>query len=362
MTSAADKFKQNRSKLGSQQSKPGSAIAGAMQEQAEAATRVDVRHIPLERIYTESQVRDISNDVVAEYASSFRDSEAGQPEQAIKVWANPDGRYLVLFGEHRYRAQLLNQTEYGDDSGLRYQSIIAQVVTGECPTGHDRARLQLQENILRNPISPIEIALAVKSAKEGGAISSLDDAVKWLGLAGTEKAGTAKKELSQALSLLADPSATDLVELVRTGEMKVYKAKNELALRQKSAVKAAQDLAIKEASEDANRRVADLQKKLNDVQTSNSSPEAVSSEEDAIKKEIEKTMEEAKSPSSSKVKPSTPQRFSLEYKDALTILEILDKVAQNAGLESVNFDGGSLNRKQWESIISDRLVGIRSEL
>lgn len=354
-------MKQRKAGGGTPKPPTGSTIATAMHEQAEAATRVDVRHIQLEAIYTEDQVRDINDDVVAEYASSFRESDSGQPEQPIKVWANPDGRYLVLFGEHRYRAQLLNQKEHGDASG-RYQSIIAQVVSGECPTGHARSRLQLQENILRNPISPIEIALAVKAAKEDGAISSLNDAVAWLGLAGTDKAGTAKKELSQALSLLDDPEAADLVEMVRTGEMKVYKAKNELASRQKEAAKAEREKAAKEASEQAEQRVAELQAQLEKAHSPSDEVSGDSPSEEEIKEEIAKTMEQAKAPKQVENKPSAPQRFSLEYKDALTILEILDRVAQDAGLESVNFDPELLNRKQWESILADRLTQIRCEL
>lgn len=346
-------LKQRKGGAGAPKPSTGSTIAAAMHEQAEAATRVDVRHIPLEAIYTEDQVRDINDDVVAEYASSFRESDSGQPEQPIKVWANPDGRYLVLFGEHRYRAQLLNQKEHGDASG-RYQSIIAQVVSGECPTGHARARLQLQENILRNPISPIEIALAVKAAKADGAISSLNDAVAWLGLAGTEKAGTAKKELSQALSLLDDPEAADLVEMVRTGEMKVYKAKNELAARQKAAVKAER--------EQAEQRVAELKAQLEKARSSGGEASGNTPSEEELQNEIAKTMEQAKTPKKAENKPSAPQRFAVSYGDALTLLEILNKVAQEKGLESINYSDDGLDRKQWDSIIADRLMQIRNEL
>jgi len=354
-------LKQRKAGAGAPKPSTGSTIAAAMHEQAEAATRVDVRHIPLEAIYTEDQVRDINDDVVAEYASSFRESDSGQPEQPIKVWANPDGRYLVLFGEHRYRAQLLNQEQHGDSSG-RYQSIIAQVVSGECPTGHARARLQLQENILRNPISPIEIALAVKAAKEDGAISSLNDAVAWLGLAGTDKAGTAKKELSQALSLLDDPDAADLVEMVRTGEMKVYKAKNELAARQKEAAKAEREKAAQEASEQAEQRVAELQAQLEKARSSGGEVSGNAPSEEELQNEIAKTMEQATTPKKAENKPSAPQRFAVSYGDALTLLEILNKVAQEKGLESINYSDDGLDRKQWDSIIADRLMQIRNEL
>lgn len=371
---------------------PTSAIASAMTEQAASSNRIDARHIPIEAIYTEAQVREINQDAVDEIAATIRDSKTGQPETPIKVWANPDGRFLVLFGEHRFHAQKMNHSEYPDDR--RFDTILALVHSGECPKGHDRAKLQLQENMLRTPVTPIEIALAVRAAQQDGVISSLPDAIRWLGLEDSPKKGTVTKELSQAISLLSDETAQDLVEAVQTGQMKVYKAAEELKERRRQSAAEAAAAAAKEAVQAkeaetalkiqelqeqllaSQNRVAELLSASDDAENSagvdtqdlaNLDPEIQDelAQEENRQRDIEAAIQQAreeaptpKAPKPEKKPAERPARFSLDYADAIKMLRVLDSVASEFDLPNLNFDREQVSRKVWDSILADRLPEI----
>jgi len=369
-----------------------SALQKAMQS-APVARDVVVKNILLDDIYTEKQVRQIDEEKVLEYAATIRGSETGQPIQPIVLWANPNGTYLVIVGEHRYRAQLYNRDNYGQD----YDHITAVIKTGECPQGSDRRRIQMQENLQHNPMSDIEIALVVREEMEAGTFDTLSGAVEWLHLGGNELGktkGSMTAVLSQVFSLLDDPDAIDLVEAVHTGEMKPYKAKKIHSERLKE--KARQEAEAKQAEvvslevKKANDRIAALEAQLEQSKTVVSKVEAGEGEEYLLEDDAEVVDEEeflaserarqvdieeqieierkkadeaeaatkAQAKTAEKKKPATPQRFSLDFENAISLLELLDKVAQDNDLEAIGYDPETIKRKQWDSIINDRLPEI----
>jgi len=363
------------------------STTGAIAKAMETRPDMSVSRILVSEIYTEKQVREVNNDKVLEYASSIRGSEDGQPLQPITVWQNPEGGYLVIIGEHRYRAQLHNF----ENHGKKYESIYAIVRTGECPQGSDRRRIQLQENLQQNPMSDVEIALVVRDEMAAGTFSTMVDAVKWLHVDGADvrAAGTVRKTLSQVFSLLDDPQAADLVEAVHRGEIKPYKAKQLLDERQAAAK--AKELEEKQAEvislevKRSNDRIAELEAQLeksrsivqqvenmdeetdfnfDDVEEYEDAEELIHAERERQidieeKIEIEKAKAEKAEKAKAKVdKPAPAVRFSLDLEQAVLVLDLLDHLASEHGLENLSFDAESLNRKQWDSIFKDRVPEI----
>lgn len=364
------------------------STTGAIAKAMETRPDMSVSRILVSEIYTEKQVREVNNDKVLEYASSIRGSEDGQPLQPITVWQNPEGGYLVIIGEHRYRAQLHNFENYGK----KYESIYAIVRTGECPQGSDRRRIQLQENLQQNPMSDVEIALVVRDEMAAGTFSTLVDAVKWLHVDGAELGKTPSSIrviLTQVFALLDDPEAVDLVEAVHKGEMKPYKAKKILDERQAAAK--AKELEEKQAEvislevKRSNDRIAELEAQLeksrsivqqvenmdeetdfnfDDVEEYEDAEELIQAEQERqidIEEQIE--IEKAKAEKAEKAKakvdkPAPAVRFSLDLEQAVLVLDLLDHLASEHGLENLSFDADSLNRKQWDSIFKDRVVEI----
>lgn len=344
-------------------------------------------YIPLKDIYTEKQVREVDENTVLDYASSFRGSENKQPMQPITVWQNEEGRYLVIMGEHRYRAQKYNFENYGDE----YSTIIAIVNKGEKPDNAKRRRMQLQENMLHRPMSDIEIAMVVREEMESGTFNTLKGAVEWLHLDGVETGSaptTIMSTLSQVFSLLDDPEAKDLVEAVHKGEMKPYKAKAEHAKRIKERKQAAQNVVSMEVKR-AQSKIKELEEKLKksqalvqqientdgvsiddlDYEGEIADADALVEAEKIRQVEIEEAIEieirhaeqaatKAQAKTAEKKKLATPQRFSLDFENAISLLELLDKVAQDNDLEAIGYDPETIKRKQWDSIIKDRLPEI----
>jgi len=344
-------------------------------------------NIPLKDIYTEKQVREVDENTVLEYASSFRGSDTKQPMQPITVWQDEEGKYLVIMGEHRYRAQKHNFENYGDE----YSTIIAIVNKGEKPENAKRRRMQLQENMMHRPMSDIEIALVVREEMEAGTFNTLKGAVEWLHLDGVETGSaptTIMSTLSQVFSLLDDPEAKDLVEAVHKGEMKPYKAKAEHAKRIKERKQAAQNVVSMEVKR-AQSKIKELEEKLKksqalvqqientdgvsiddlDYEGEIADADALVEAEKIRQVEIEEAIEieirhaeqaatKAQAKTAENKKPATPQRFSLDFENAISLLELLDKVAQDNDLEAIGYDPETIKRKQWDSIINDRLPEI----
>lgn len=353
---------------------------------------LQIRYIPLSDIYTEKQVREVNETKVLEYASTIRGRDTKQPLQPITVWHDKTaGKYLVIMGEHRFRAQEFNYVNHGDD----FKTIVAVVLTGECPQGTERRRMQVQENIQHNPMSDIDIAIAVKEEMALGTFTSLAGAVEWLHLdgAGTDKSpATIRKTLSQVFSLLDDEEAMDLVEAVHKGEMKPYKAKEIHAERIKER-KAKENKVVSMEAKRAADRIKELETELEkskkivkkieegdqggegDYETLDETSFIVDEEqflaeeknrqvdleeaiEIATKNAVEIEAKAADTFKSAKPKAAAPARFSLDFDDALEVLALLDSLAQTHNLEFINYDPETINRKQWDSIIKDRLPEI----
>lgn len=374
--------------------------ASSIKAQADEAARVDARHIPLERIYFEKN-RLVNEAKIEAYAASFRETETKQPYQPVRVWANPDGRFLMLLGEHRARAQMLNHEKFSDGDPTAYSTIIAMIHEGECPVGHDRELLQAKENLLREDPNPIEIAAMVKGWVDGGFVTNKEEAAKKLheSTDGAFKSG--KTILSQAFAIMADERDSDLVEKVKSGEMKLYKAKkiHSERLEQRKAELAAEGEA---KEEEARQKIKLLQEELEQsralVESLKSTPvpdqvvaattEDVSAgpgddaehqaqeevdvqiqEEEQRQEDLQveitrlqedESAQERKRPKPAKKKAEKPARFSLDFDDAIKIIEVLNAVAEDLDTEHINADPETLKRKQWDSIIADRLPEIHS--
>lgn len=373
---------------------PEGATSSGLQKammSAPVAREINVKNILLKDIYVEKQVREVDQEKVLEYASTIRGSETKQPIQPIVVWANPNGTYLIIVGEHRFRAQEHNYAEYGDD----YDHITAVVKTGECPQGSDRRRIQMQENLQHNPMSDIEIALVVREEMKAGTFDTAEGAVKWLHVDGAnmDKApSTMMKTLYQVFSLLDDPEAIDLVEAIHKGEMKPYKAKQIHAQRikerkqQELEARAAEVVSIDVKK--ANKRIAELQAELEQSRAAVAQVEAAEGDGDQLpegaeivdadtflqsEKERQIDIEEqiarerAKSEAANaaieleKAEPKKPKvlRFTLDSEQATTILLLLEELAATSdSLERIVYEG--VNRSVWDNVLKERLPELES--
>lgn len=382
-------FQENIQKAKEGQWQPEGATSSGLQKAmmtAPVAREINVKNILLKDIYVEKQVREVDQEKVLEYAATIRGSENKQPIQPIVVWANPNGTYLIIVGEHRFRAQEHNFAEYGED----FDHITAVVKTGECPQGSDRRRIQMQENLQHNPMSDIEIALVVREEMNAGTFNTFDGAVEWLHLGGQDldKAkGTVRKTLSQVFSLFDDPEAIDLVEAIHKGEIKPYKAKQIHAQRikerkqQELEARAAEVVSIDVKK--ANKRIAELQAELEQSRANVAQVIAGDGEgvqlvdgaeivdaDDFLRSEKERQIdieeqiahEQEKSEAANaavKLKKAEPQkpkvlRLTLDGDQAATILLLLEELAATSGdLERIIYEG--VNRSVWDNVLKERL-------
>lgn len=345
------------------------AVVSSMATEADSSVTVDVRHIPVDKIYFEDQFREVNQQKVESYAASFRDTADGQPRQPVYVWANPDGRFLGIIGEHRCRAQIHNS----EIDQFKYGTIIARVHQGPCPEGFERDLIQAQENLLREDPKPIEVAIMVKKWIDNGDVKNKEEAAKKLHETTDGAFKSGKTILSQAFAIMDDDRDADLVEQVKNGEIKLYKAKQlhsdrlkerkaeEQANREAEALAAQQAELERKHSEKMESLQSEYEAKLSQVEKADSVEEAEQLEQEAqvIKETIENepSVEEVAPQKEPKKKPadSLPQRFSVDYEKAEMLLEILNAAAKEFDLEEVKFDPERITRAQFDSVMRDRV-------
>lgn len=110
---------------------------------------VEIRSIPVEAVYADPQIRGgIDEEGLQDLARSIKRVGVLEP---IAVQEQPDGRYLVVFGERRYRAAVA-----AGETVIRAQLLNVDY--------KELVLIQLTENLLRKDLNPMEGARGIRLA------------------------------------------------------------------------------------------------------------------------------------------------------------------------------------------------------
>lgn len=314
------------------QPSPSAGIADVMRQESEDS-RLDksVRFLPLDAIRIEKQIRAVDYDMVDDYARTIRESKTKQPINPITVYQDPDGHYILETGEHRLRAQMLNRDEHAGGDANAYQTIRA-TVNDTKRTPLERKQEQVRENLLRNELNPVELAVVVREFLDENPDATLAQAAAWAGFS-SDKISTGRSTISRALKLL-DSEQTDIIEAVASGDMPMSKAIKEVDRRDKDGA---------ESTEQSNDN-----DDFGDVGSIDDGFSGAEGEGGG-----EPSNEPAAKKSASEDKPSLPKRFSIEYPDAVALMSLLRQAALDADLDFPEVD--TLNRKVFDTAIREIL-------
>ncbi len=153
--------------------------------------------------------KDFAAEPLADLARSIEERGIIQP---ILAEEQPDGTYVIIAGERRYRA--------AEIAGLT----VVPVIPGEF-TADEKLEIALIENIQREDLNPIEEARAYKELQSRTSMSQ-DEMAKRLGMS--------RPALANALRLLKLPSA--VIERVAHGELSAGHARTLLGLESVAAI------------------------------------------------------------------------------------------------------------------------------
>ena len=198
-----------------------SAINILAGQQANSDTSVIL--IDLDLIDVEAQIRqEFDQGYIEDLASDFAANPTRQPNQPVTVWKREGGRYLLDDGENRFRAMHFaksHRKELCIEDITAFTTIRATVRTDE-PNKLDRIQSQCKANLLRDDLSPIEIADAAQLYLEENPSGTQAEIAKWLGF---QKLSSGRVKVSNSLKLVNKCDA-DLVESVRVGEISMTTA------------------------------------------------------------------------------------------------------------------------------------------
>ena len=184
----------------------------------QANTDTSVILIDLDLIDVEAQIRqEFDQNYIEDLASDFAANPTKQPNQPVTVWKREGGRYLLDDGENRFRAMHFaksHRKELGIEDITAFTTIRATVRTDE-PNKLDRIQSQCKANLLRDDLSPVEIANAAQLYLEENSSGTHAEIAKWLGF---QKLSSGRVKVSNSLKLVNKCDA-DLVESVRVGEI-----------------------------------------------------------------------------------------------------------------------------------------------
>lgn len=311
------------------------SIASVFAESAAAAMQdKTVRLIPLGKIITEAQVRlDFDSDYIADLAAGFGASK--QPDQPVTVWANGDS-FMLACGENRLRAKLRLQSENPHDPDCM---VIRATVLGDMPDKYmDRQQVRVRENVLRKELTDYELQRQAVALLADNPDLKLAEIAAWFGF---EKQGSAVTKISYLLKLADSPEADfpDVYDGFKSGKFGVKKALElikEFKREEKEHIQA-RDTALAENMPE-NLEIVIENNDLTQLNDSNAAPKTKAQKKlDAVGQKL--------------------ITFSLTEDQALSLMKIARKFADDNGMETLDW-GGKLTRKSFNDILNSRIPGL----
>lgn len=198
----------------------GRGLDALLQKEEEAPA--PIQSLPIDqlrpnRFQPRTQFDDAS---IEELAASIRTQGVVQP---LVVSPGPDGSYIIVAGERRWRASRR--------AGLE----IVPVVVRQVADDREMLELALVENLQRSDLNPLEEAEAFLSLQEKFGLSQEDIATR---------VGKARTTVTNALRLLRLPD--EVQELLREGRLTAGQARPLLGLPSREAQLALADRAVRE--------------------------------------------------------------------------------------------------------------------
>ena len=160
------------------------------------------------------------DEAIEELAASIRTQGIVQP---LVVSPNPDGTYVIVAGERRWRASRR--------AGLESVPVVVRQVADD----REMLELALVENLQRSDLNPLEEAEAYLSLQEKFGLSQEDIA---------SRVGKARTTVTNALRLLRLPD--EVQDLLREGRLTAGQARPLLGLPSREAQLALADRAVRE--------------------------------------------------------------------------------------------------------------------
>lgn len=200
----------------------GRGLDALLPKAAEATRSLPISHLKPNRFQPRSEFDEGALD---DLVASIRAQGVVQP---IIVTPDPEGGFMIVAGERRWRAS--------QRAGLQQVPVVVRQVAGE----REMLELALVENLQRSDLNPIEEALAYHALKEE--FSSSQDQI-------AERVGKARSTVANALRLLRLPRPVQ--ELLRAGKLTAGQARPLLALE---SPKAQIELAERAIAEGLNAR------------------------------------------------------------------------------------------------------------
>lgn len=141
--------------------------------------------------------KSFDDETLAELAQSIREFGVIQP----LIVTEAEGRYRLIAGERRLRASKL--------AGRRTVPVVVRT-----PRQHEDVAIALIENVQREDLNPMELALAYQRLLDDYGISHGELA---------ERIGVSRPKISNTLRLLALPE--EIVQATRSGALSMYAAR-----------------------------------------------------------------------------------------------------------------------------------------
>jgi ParB family chromosome partitioning protein len=160
------------------------------------------------------------DDAIEELAASIRAQGVVQP---LVVTPEPDGTYVIIAGERRWRASRL--------AGLEQVPVVVRAVAGD----RELLELALVENLQRSDLNALEEAEAYLALQEKFGLSQEDIATR---------VGKARTTVTNSLRLLRLPE--EVQELLREGRLTAGQARPLLGLPSREAQITLADRAVRE--------------------------------------------------------------------------------------------------------------------
>lgn len=299
-----------------------------------------VRLIPLNQIITEDQVRlDFDEGHIGDLANSFGPSR--QPEQPVTVWVAGD-KFMLASGENRLRAKLRLQAE----NPLEPECLVIRAsVLGEMPTSYmDRQKVRIRENVLRKDLTDYELMAQAKALLVESPGMMQKEIAAWFGF---ENQASAIAKISYLLKLAEYPETDypDVFAGFKAGQFKVKKALELIKEydRERALAPAAASI-VESASFSADYAPGDADNSENSSENNDLTPLSGFPEQLESSKARQKVENVGKRATT----------FSLTEEQALALMKIARKLADDNGLETLDW-GGKLTRKSFNDILKERL-------
>jgi hypothetical protein len=364
-----------------------------------------VKSIPLGSIYTETNIRELDQETVEKYAATYRSEKSAGNMPPIRVWQNEEGKHLVLFGHHRYAAQLFNEQNY---EAHKFSHITASVITGERPADDLINKWRYQENKTQRGLNPVDDANtllrqmklmgldpATKPYKEIATFMIGDELNSNPDLSEAQKSTKIKTEVARYSRLFSfiDCGYPDLIAAVADGSMRIGNTKSgaigeaakrdeEKRLEQVKQNAEKKALELEQKAEAINQEGAEkvseikenieaktnLLKDADEEQAEIIKAEIVESEieaekiSEAVKKKAQKVIKKAEKTKSvsEEVKPKK-ESIPLPKDVAINTALIMQWACDQLGIETINLSDEP-NKLELISVFKDRSLDILEEI